>query len=119
MMPRVIYGHRQSGRTTKLIHLCKLMNETYGANRVVILAKDHEDAIRIRQMADDMNYRSMPFPVTLKEVINLRGHTYYNKLLIDDLDILIQDIIGGQFEVAGYTINSEDFLDELSRQQER
>ena len=54
MMPRVIYGHRQSGRTTKLIHLCKLMNETYGANRVVILAKDHEDAIRIRQMADDL-----------------------------------------------------------------
>ena len=114
MMPKVIYGPRQSGRTTKLINLCKLMNETYGGNYAVILAKDHEDALRIRKMADGMGYPDMPFPVTLGEVVTLKGHSYYKKLLIDDLDILIQRIVGSQFEVAAYTINSEDFLDEIS-----
>ena len=116
-MPRVIYGPRQSGRTTKLIELCKTMNETCGLNNTVILAKDFDDAHRIYKMATDMGYPSMPFPITFPEIQHMRGSkSWYKNLLIDDLDIFIQRLIGSPWHLAGYTIDSEGFLDELSKE---
>ena len=114
-MVRVIYGPRRSGRTTKLIELCKTMNETCGVNNTVILAKDYEDAQRIYKMAQDMKYPSMPFPITFPEIQHMRGSkSWYKNLLIDDLDIFIQRLIGSSWNLAGYTIDSEGFLDEIS-----
>lgn len=114
-MVRVIYGPRRSGRTTKLIELCKTMNETCGVNNTVILAKDYEDAQRIYKMAQDMKYPSMPFPITFPEIQHMRGSkSWYKNLLIDDLDIFIQRLIGSSWNLAGYTIDSEGFLDEVS-----
>lgn len=115
-MVRVIYGPRRSGRTTKLIELCKTMNETCGANNTVILAKDYEDAQRIYKMAQDMKYPSMPFPITFPEIQHMRGSkSWYKNLLIDDIDIFVQRLFG-QWNVVGCTINSDEFLDEISKE---
>lgn len=115
-MTRVIYGPRHSGRTTKLIDLCKQMNRIYGSNYAVILVRSISEAAQIMQMAVERGYKDMPYPVTLTEVQQLTGRSHYKTLLIDNLDLLIQDMLGPRFAVAGYTINSEDFLDEISKE---
>ena len=98
-----IIGKRQTGKTTKLIQLCKKLNEEHGINDTVIVAKNRQDARLISQTADAMGYKGMPFPVVWDDIIRCRP-TFYKKLLIDDVDMLIQQLVY-PWEVVGYTLS--------------
>lgn len=114
MPPKVIYGPRQSGKTSKLINLCKMHNDTYGSNHTVIMAKNRLDAFRIADMAHEIGYSNMPFPVTYDEIKDTPP-THYKEILIDDMDVFVQNILR-TWKLAGYTISSENFLNELSEE---
>lgn len=117
MVYKVIYGGRQSGKTTKLIKLCQKMNKEHGKNDTVILVKSHNDAKRIKQMADDLGYPDMPFPVILEEIWH-KHTTHYEKILADDMDAIFQHILGS-WELVGYSITDKSvttFADYLAEQ---
>lgn len=116
-MTRVIYGSRQSGRTTQLIKLCESLNKAAGHNCTVILAKDREDAFRIKEMATDMGYKSMPFPVTFAEARDMHpSGSRYKNLLIDDIEIFLTRLLYSRelfgWNIEGFTI-SEEFINGL------
>ena len=107
----IIVGDKGSGKTHKLIALCKKMNEEAGINNTVIVAKDRKDARRISDMADKMGYRSLPFPVILDDVRQIRP-TYYKRLLIDDIDYIMQQVLGS-WELAGFTLTYPEDKNDL------
>ena len=112
-----IWGGRQSGKTTKLIKLCQEMNREHGKNDTVILVKSHNDAKRVKQMADDLGYHDMPFPVVLEEIWHKHA-THYTKILADDMDAVFQHILGS-WELVGYSITDKSvttFADYLAEQ---
>ena len=102
-MVQVVYGGRQSGKTVKLIKLCQQLNKEHGKNDTVIVVKSREDARRVSAMADELGYPDMPFPVILDDIRKCRP-TYYKKLLIDDMDIIMQRLLS-PWEISGYSIN--------------
>lgn len=103
----IIIGDRHSGKTYKLITLCKKLNEEAGINNTVIVALNHNDACNIMAMAQNMGYEGMPFPLTIDEV-KAYGCTIYRRLLIDNVDILLQQVVA-PFQLVGvtYTENKE------------
>jgi ABC-type hemin transport system ATPase subunit len=98
----IIIGGRGSGKTHKLIELCKKMNEDAGINDTVIVALNHDDACNIMDMARNMGYKGMPFPLTLNEV-RAYGPTIYRRLLIDNIDVLMQQVVA-PFQLIGFTL---------------
>ena len=100
----IIIGKRYTGKTTKLIRLCNRLNEEHGINDTVIVAKNRNDAKRIKQEAVRLGYPAMPNPVIWEDIQRSRP-TFYKKLLIDDIDCLIQHL-AYPWEVSGFTLTN-------------
>lgn len=97
-----IIGTRRSGRTVKLIRLCKKLNDAAGHNQTIILVSDLRRAHAIYDEALKIGCGDIPFPAIPEDIL---GHptTFYKRVLIDDLDSLMQRLLG-LWELAGYTI---------------
>ena len=106
-MDNIIIRDRHKGKTAELIQLCKKLNEESDMQDTVIVALNHNDACNIMNMARSMGYKGMPFPLTLDEV-KAYGPTIYRRLLIDNIDILMQQVVA-PFQLVGFTLTySED-----------
>lgn len=101
-MDNIIIADRRSGKTTELIKLCKKLNEESDMQDTVIVALNHKDAHNIMDMARKMGYKGMPFPLTLDEV-RAYGPTIYRRLLIDNIDVLMQQVVA-PFQLVGFTL---------------
>ena len=98
----IIMGSRGSGKTVRTIKLCQQLNKEAGHNVTVIVVRDHPTACSVKKLAEDLGYPDMPFPCTFDEIFH-KPATWYKKILIDDLDALIQQM-AFPWEVAGYSI---------------
>ena len=101
-----IIGTRQSGRTTRLIRLCKRLNEENGSNDTIILVSDRNRARIIMKKAEEMGCGDIPFPALLCDINRLHT-TRYKRVLIDDLETFVQMSLG-VWELAGYVIKGPD-----------
>ena len=82
---KVILGHRQTGKTVKLIRMSAKTN-TY------IVASSQQEASRIFRKAKELGL-NIPLPITFNEFIS---HGYYGKgingFLIDNADYLLRSL---------------------------
>ena len=101
----VICCGRGEGKTKQLIELCYKMNSEAHRNYCVIVGKDREDADRIGKMAHAMGYSSNPWPVTVDDLIRTK-HSHYTHVLVDDIELLVQRLIGFNWRLAGFSITS-------------
>lgn len=109
-----IIGSRCSGRTTELIQLCKRLNDEAGHNNTIIVAADLGRARFIKRMADDLGCGDIPMPCTIEHICNKPG-TFYTRVLIDDMESVMQQLLGFQ-ELAGYVIQGPERFDGDCRQ---
>lgn len=93
----VLYGERQSGKTTRLI---KKAHE----ERLYIVCLDRKRVEYIAKTAMDMGL-DIKFPLHLGE-LPLRG-SFITEVLVDDLDHIIEDIIGRKVRCA--TVTNDDY----------
>lgn len=101
-----IIGERQTGRTTKLIELCRKMNEEHGINDTFIIVANANRARSVYAAAVELGYLGMPYPVPVAYV-SRTGATYYKYALVDDAEIVLQTVLGGRIELTGYVVVGE------------
>lgn len=86
---KVIYGRRQTGRTTQLIEMVHEA-EKRGELSYIVCA-GHEQANRIAKRAEEMG-KPVPFPITYSEYLNgVHGYKELH-LYVDNLDHLIREL---------------------------
>jgi len=97
----IIYKGRQQGKTAELIKW-SAENQTY------IVVANRNAAQNVARQAQEMGYENMPFPITIEEVVRygFRG-TYIKKVLVDDVDLIIQQLLG-MVECEIMTLNKTD-----------
>ena len=98
-----IIGSRCSGRTTELIKLCKKMNEEHGTNDTFIVVADRDRARCVYAEAVKMGYLDMPYPVPAS-YISHKGGSFYKYALADDVEAILQTLLGGFFSLSGYVV---------------
>lgn len=90
-------GPRRSGKTTELIKAVCKINREEGRNVAVIICWSHADARNIASKADDLGFHDMPFPITVKEILQASGYdgrgSFYKYAFFDDLDRIAQALI--------------------------
>lgn len=99
-----ISGGRQTGRTTELIKLCQKMNREHGTNDTVIVVADDRRVMFVYEMAKKLGYGDMPYPLTISYVSAARhmAGSYYKWALIDDVEYVLQTILGNGLQLRGY-----------------
>lgn len=102
---KVIAGGRQSGRTTKLIHLCAEA-EKNGEVAYIVCHSSHE-AYRIARRARVLGYEGFPFPVSYDEFLRSQGFTFTTKYFIDNVEMLLQRLTPLTIGAISVTIEDE------------
>lgn len=102
---KVICSPRQSGKTTEIIRLCNQLNKEHGMNDTIIVVTDFQRARAVAAQAEEMGYKGMPFPCIMEEIFR-NPHTFYKYVLIDDMDRVMQKMLG-QWQLVGYSITDE------------
>jgi len=105
----IIYKKKGSGKTTKLIKECSKMNKRDRGCYTYILVANRDMARNVSDIADKLGLRgSVPFPVTVQEMIDIRGKfTYIKHLLVDDLDMCLRQVISNRFDIPLATLRKE------------
>lgn len=99
----VISGGRQTGRTTELIKLCQKMNRDHGINDTVIVVTDSKRARCVYDMANKLGYKDMPDPIPIHyATANHMVGSFYKYALIDDVEAVLQTVLGNGLQLRGY-----------------
>lgn len=85
---QVITGGRQSGRTTKLIHMCAEAEKN--GEVCYIVCHSHSAAYEIARKAKALGYKSFPFPVSYDEFMSSHGKSFTSRYFIDNAELLLQ-----------------------------
>lgn len=103
-----ISGKRQTGRTTELIKLCKKMNRDHGINDTVIVVADLKRARCVSEMANKLGYIDMPNPIPIHYATSQHmAGSHYKYALIDDVECVLQTILGNGLQLRGYVEEDE------------
>lgn len=105
-----IVDKRHAGKTAQLIRLCMKLNEEHGMDDTIIVTTTRQEARRISEMAEEMGYKGMPFPIAVNDLLHSKP-TFYRRLLIDDMERCFQKV-ASPWIIDGFTASSED--DELT-----
>src|SRR6476660_6811698 len=110
MVMQIIYGGRQSGRTTRLIEMCAEAEKRGEVSYIVCMT--HSNAFGIAQRAKELGL-FISFSLTFEEFIR---HDYYahniTNLYIDNAELLLQYMCSSGVRLAGITITKQE--DEIS-----
>lgn len=109
-----IIGTRQSGRTTRLIKLCKRLNDEEGFNNTVIMVPSRIRAQVLMDMARALGCGDIPFPVTPQEIVK-RTPGIYVRVLIDDMEDVMDQMLGANM-LIGYSIQGPKMENEFGCQ---
>lgn len=105
----IISGQRQTGRTTELIKLCQKMNRDHGINDTVIVVADIQRAKCVSEMARHLGYISMPAPIPIHYATSQHMvGSYYKYALIDDVEYVLQNILGNGLQLRGFVEEAND-----------
>lgn len=104
-----ISGKRQTGRTTKLIKLCRQMNKDHGTDDTVIVVADDRRVMCIYEMAKKLGYGDMPYPIPINYATAAHMHgSHYKYALIDDVEYVLQTVLGNGLQLRGYVEEEND-----------
>lgn len=101
---KIIIGGRRSGKTYQCIKLCQKLNKKYGKNDTVILAPNKNMARFIYDMALEMGYSDMPYPITPdKRIDDMFRGSQYRGVIIDQMEMVMANILGS-CALEGYSV---------------
>ena len=104
-----IIDKRQTGRTTKLIKLCRQMNKDHGINDTIIVVADSKRARCVSDMARKLGYKDMPDPIPINYATarHMTG-SFYKYALIDDVESVLQTVLSNGLQLRGYVEEDHD-----------
>ena len=88
----ILSGGRRTGKTTELIRQCKKLNDEQGINDTIIITRDNKTAEMIYALARELGCGDIPYPIPIDTLMRNRP-THYRKVLINDLDAVMQTLI--------------------------
>ena len=97
-MEAIIYGGRGSGKTSALIKISK-------ATGLYIMCASREGVEIVARQARDMGIE-IPYPIFLGEL--RRGQRKIGKVLVDDLDAVLEGALGMEVELATTSVKVLD-----------